>query len=148
MKVTAALAVMCAAFAAPCVVADTLPDRMHLELVGQSSLEGAGKGGEGLALKRYGTRKVLFLAHESAPLCMSIIDVTEPTRPLVLKQIPVEASFVRCNSLALSGDTLIVARQTEKVGQPHGGIVVHDVSTAGEARPARPAAWPMPSSAR
>jgi hypothetical protein len=114
--------------------AQTTPDRMNLELVGHSALEGVGKGGEGLAIKRYGNRKVLFLAHESAPQCMSIIEVTDPAHPVVLRQIPVEASFVRCNSLALSGDTLVVARQSEKVGQPHGGIVTYDVSVPGEAR--------------
>ena len=31
-------------------VAATIPDRMNLELVGHSTLNGAGKGGEGLAL--------------------------------------------------------------------------------------------------
>ena len=42
-------------------VAATIPDRMNLELVGHSTLNGAGKGGEGLALKQYGSRKILFL---------------------------------------------------------------------------------------
>ena len=37
-------------------VAATIPDRMNLELVGHSTLNGAG-GGEGLALKQYGSRK-------------------------------------------------------------------------------------------
>ena len=46
-------------------VAVSIPDRMNLELVGHSTLNGAGKGGEGLALKQYGSRKILFLAHES-----------------------------------------------------------------------------------
>jgi hypothetical protein len=108
----------------------TLPDRMNLRLVGHSDLNGAGKGGEGLALKHYGRKKVLFLAHESGPLCFSVIDVTAPAKPVVLKQIQVEAEFVRCNSLALNGDVLVVARQSEKIGQPHGGIKVYDVSDA------------------
>ena len=59
----AVLALQSAALAA------TIPDRMNLELVGHSTLNGAGKGGEGLALKQYGSRKILFLAHESGPLC-------------------------------------------------------------------------------
>jgi hypothetical protein len=104
------------------------PDRMNVELVGQSTLNGAGKGGEGLALKQYGSKKVLFLAHESGPQCLSVVDVTEPAKPVVLKQLPVEADFIRCNSLALSGNILVVARQSEKVGQPHGGITAYDVS--------------------
>lgn len=112
------------------VVAATIPDRMNLRLEGHSALNGAGKGGEGLALKQYGSKKILFLAHESGPQCFSVIDVTSPAKPIVLKQIPVEAEFVRCNSLALSGNILAVARQSEKVGQPHGGIKIYDVSDA------------------
>jgi len=106
-------------------------DQTNMRLVGHSTLNGAGKGGEGLALKRYGARKVLFLAHESAPLCFSVIDVTAPAAPAVLKQVPVEAGFMRCNSLALGGDVLVVARQSEKAAQPHGGIYAYDVSDAG-----------------
>ena len=112
------------------VVAATIPDRMDLRLEGYSALNGAGKGGEGLALKQYESKKILFLAHESGPQCFSVIDVTSPAKPIVLKQIPVEAEFVRCNSLALSGNILVVARQSEKVGQPHGGIKTYDVSDA------------------
>ncbi len=51
----------------------------------------------------------------------------------MVTQIPVEADFVRCNSLALSGTTLAVAHQTEKQGQPHAGLDLYDV-----ADPARP----------
>jgi hypothetical protein len=108
----------------------TIPDTMNIRLVGHSDLNGAGKGGEGLALKQYGSKKILFLAHESGPQCFSVIDVTSPAKPVVLKQLPVEAKFVRCNSLSLSGDVLVVARQTELVGQPHGGIKMYDISDA------------------
>jgi hypothetical protein len=104
------------------------PDRLNIELVGHSDLNGAGKGGEGLALAQYGPRRILFLAHESGPQCFSVIDVSAPAKPLVLAQIPVEADFIRCNSLALSGRILVVARQSEKAGQPHGGIKVYDVT--------------------
>ena len=64
------------------------------------------------------------------PLCFSVIDVTSSADPVVLKQLPVEAEFVRCNSLGLSGNILVVARQSEKVGQPHGGIKIYDVTEA------------------
>ena len=109
-------------------LAAAVPDILNLRVVGHSDLNGAGKGGEGLALKQYGARTVLFLAHESGPQCFSVIDVTAPAKPVVLKQLPVEADFVRCNSLGLSGNTLVVARQSLNVGQPHGGITSYDVS--------------------
>ena len=106
----------------------SIPDRSNLEIVGHSDLLGAGKGGEGLALKEQDGKRYLYLAHESGPQCFSIVDVTNPSKPTVLKQEAVEAAFVRCNSLALNGNILIVARQTELVGQPFGGIKIYDVS--------------------
>ena len=123
-----------AVWVAPPVAAQT-PDALtaaeasNMEIVGRSDLNGVGKGGEGLALRQYADgKRVLFLAHESAPMCFSVIDVTKPEAPSVITQIPVEADFVRCNSLGLAGNILIVARQTEKPGQQYAGIDIYDVS--------------------
>jgi hypothetical protein len=105
-----------------------------MEIIGHSDLNGAGKGGEGMALRQYPDgRRVLFLAHESAPMCVSILDVTKPEDPRVITQIANPAPQLRCNSLGLSGTTLVVAQQTDKPGQPGGGIAVYDV-----AEPAQP----------
>ena len=77
-----------------------------MTIIGHSDLNGAGKGGEGLALKQYSDgRRVLFLAHESPPMCVSIIDVTKPEDPKVIKQIPIDGPNLRCNSLGFAGDT-------------------------------------------
>lgn len=101
----------------------------NMRIIGHTDLNGVGKGGEGLALKQYPDgRRVLYLAHESAPMCFSVIDVTAPDHPTVITQVPVEADFVRCNSLGLAGNTLVVAHQTEKAGQPHAGLDLYDVS--------------------
>ena len=101
----------------------------NMQIIGRSDLNGAGKGGEGLSLTQYPNgKRVLFLAHESAPICFSVIDVTNPEKPAVIKQVPVEADFVRCNSMGLSGTTLIVAHQTEKQGQQYAGIDIYDVA--------------------
>src|ERR1700691_1134843 len=103
--------------------ADPLPqvaEASNMTLVGHSDLNGVGKGGEGLALHQYPDgRRVLFLAHESGPMCFSVVDVTKPEDPKVITQIPVDVAFARCNSLGLSGTTLAVAHQVDKVGQPH-----------------------------
>ena len=63
----------------------SIPDRSNLEIVGHSDLLGAGKGGEGLALKEQDGKRYLYLAHESGPQCFSIVDVTNPSKPTVLK---------------------------------------------------------------
>ncbi len=67
------------------VWADPIPavqSASNMQIVGHSDLNGAGKGGEGLALKQYPDgRRVLFLAHESGPMCVSVVDVTQARRP-------------------------------------------------------------------
>ena len=101
----------------------------NMQIVGHSNLNGVGQGGEGLALRQYPNgQRVLFLAHASAPMCFSGIDVTNPEDPKVIAQLPVEAESVRCNSLGLSGTTLAVAHQVEKAGQPHAGMDTYDVT--------------------
>jgi len=113
-------------------LADPLPqvaEASNMQLIGHSNLNGAGKGGEGLAMHQYPDgRRVLFLAHESAPMCFSVIDVTKPEDPKVISQIPVDVPYARCNSLGLSGTTLAVAHQVDKVGQDHAGMDVYDVA--------------------
>jgi hypothetical protein len=100
-----------------------------MEIVGWSDLNGYGKGGEGLAIKQYPDgERVLYLAHESGPMCMSVIDVTHPDRPTIITQIKVEAQYIRCNSLGLAGNTLVVAHQTENVGQAGAGLDVYDIA--------------------
>ena len=101
----------------------------NMQIIGHNDLGGFGKGGEGLALKQYADgRRVLFLAHESGPMCVSVIDVTKPEHPTTMLQIKVEADYVRCNSLGLAGNTLIVAHQTEKPGQSFAGIDTYDIA--------------------
>lgn len=101
----------------------------NMDIIGWSDLNGAGKGGEGLALKQYpDQRRILYLAHESAPMCFSVLDVSRPDLPIVITQVKVEANHIRCNSLGLAGNTLVVAHQTEKPGQNGAGIDVYDIS--------------------
>ena len=125
----AALAVLGLARTAHAYDPMSAAEASNMRIVGYSDLKGAGKGGEGLALQQYPDgRRILYLAHESAPMCFSVIDVTRPERPQVIAQVPVAADFVRCNSLGLAGNTLVVAQQTEKVGQPHAGIDTYDIA--------------------
>ena len=112
--------------------ADAIPavqSAANMQIIGHSDLNGAGKGGEGLALHQYPDgRRVLFLAHESAPMCVSIVDVTKPEDPTILFQIPNPAPQLRCNSLGLSGTTMAVAHQSDKPGQQGAGMEVWSVA--------------------
>jgi hypothetical protein len=59
---------------------DTIPavaEATNMQIIGHSDLNGAGKGGEGLAMPQFPNgQRVLFLVHGSAPMCVSVIDVT------------------------------------------------------------------------
>ncbi len=99
--------------------------------LGHNSLGGAqggGKGGEGIALMVVGGRRYLFTAAESGPNCFSVVDVTDPRKLTLVRQIDVPAAVVRCNSLDLSGHILAVAYQTTLAGQQPAGLQLYDVS--------------------
>ncbi len=101
----------------------------NMKMVGYNDLGGVGKGGEGLALRQYPDgRRILFLAHESGPACFSVVDVTDPAKPVLVAQTRVEEKFVRCNSLGVQGTTMVVAHQTAKQGQPYAGMDVWDIA--------------------
>ena len=137
MRVAIAMGLTLVLVGAP-AKADPIPavqSSSNMEIIGHSDLNGAGHGGEGMALRKYPDgRRVLFMAHESAPMCVSVIDVTKPEDPRVVAQIPVPTQQIRCNSLGLSGTIMTVAHQTDKPGQPGAGMEVWDV-----ADPAHPA---------
>lgn len=105
-------------------------ESMNMRLLAHTDLNGHGNGGEGLALTQYADgRRMLFLAHESSPVCFSVIDVTDPAAARVVAQVPTVSADVRCNSLGLSGTTLAVAHQTARIGLPNAGLRVYDVSS-------------------
>src|SRR5712692_8301822 len=75
----------------------------NMRILGHTDLNGHGNGGEGLALHQYPSgRRILFLAHESGPVCFSVIDVTNTAHPRVVTQVPTAVTDIRCNSLGLS----------------------------------------------
>jgi hypothetical protein len=109
--------------------ANAAAEASNMQIIGRSDLNGAGKGGEGLAIKQYADgRRVLYLAHESGPMCVSVLDVSHPEQPTVITQVKVEADHVRCNSLGLTGNVLVVAHQTEKAGQSGAGLDTYDIA--------------------
>lgn len=113
-------------------MADPIPpvqSASNMTIIGHSDLNGAGHGGEGLAMRTYpDKRRILFLAHESAPMCVSILDVTKPEDPKVIYQIPNPAPQLRCNNLGLSGTLLAIAHQTDKQGQEGAGMDLWNVA--------------------
>ena len=106
----------------------TSPSR-EMKFLGQHDLNGFGNCGEGMAIQlaRDG-RRVLWLAHESAPKNVTAVDVTDPRKPSVVFQSDLPHDKMRSNSLDLAGDLLVVAYQTSGVGLKPAGFEIFDVS--------------------
>ena len=99
-----------------------------MRLVAHHELQGFGGLGEGMAMQlaRDG-RRILWLAHESAPKNFTGVDVTDPREPRVVVQTELPHAKVRSNSLDVVGDVMAVAYQTQKTGLTPAGFDLFDV---------------------
>lgn len=108
---------------------DITLEAKNLRLLGAHDLNGFGAMGEGIAIQQLPNgRRIAYLANESGPIGMSVVDVTDPRNIGVIAQIPAENEHVRFNSLSMSGNLLVVARQTQEFGQTPAGIAIYDAS--------------------
>ena len=100
----------------------------NMRLLGHHELDGFGNVGEGMCIQLAGDgRRVLWLAHESAPKNVTAVDVSEPRNPTVIVQTELPNRDMRSNSLDLVGDMLVVAYQTSRVGLQPAGFEIFDV---------------------
>ena len=107
----------------------------NMRLISHDLLNGFGNIGEGIHLyqDRSG-RRVLYLAHESAPKDITGVDVTDIANPKVIVQTDLDYPHLRSNSLSIVGDTMLVAYQSQQPGQPGVGMGVYDISNVEEPR--------------
>ena len=73
-------------------------------------------------------RRILWLAHESAPKNFTAVDVSDPRKPKVVCQTDLPQSHMRSNSLETCGNIMAVAYQTQKKGQQPAGMELFDIS--------------------
>jgi hypothetical protein len=100
----------------------------NMRLLSQHALNGFGNCGEGLALQlSRDRRRVLWIAHESAPKNVTAVDVTNPRKPSVIAQTALPHDRMRSNSLDLVGNLLVVAYQTQAPGIQPAGFEIFDV---------------------
>jgi hypothetical protein len=107
-------------------------EQRGLELVGHSDLDGRG---DGMQIMRNGD--VLYVGHMGDfGVGTSVVDVTDPARPHVLRQIPVPKG-THSHKVQLA-DGLLLANHEQypyRVGVPESaGLVVYDVSRADDPR--------------
>ncbi|MCF8477100.1 MAG: hypothetical protein K9G60_08720 [Pseudolabrys sp.] len=105
------------------------PTLWNFKLLSQNNLGGFGGMGEGMAVQiAKDGRRIMWLAHESAPKNFTGVDVSDPRNPKVVVQTDLPHADVRSNSLELSGDILAVAYQTRQKGMKPAGFELFDVS--------------------
>jgi hypothetical protein len=110
-------------------------DASHrLRLLGHCDLGGRGNCGEGISLRAAGGRRTLYIAHESAPVNFSVVDVSDPAKPALVAQTELPHHDVRSNSLAAVGDLLAVAYQVREPGLKPAGVELFDISRPAEPR--------------
>ena len=81
-----------------------------MKLLSHHTLNGFGGMGEGMSMQMArGGRRVLWLAHESAPKNFTAVDVTDPRAPKVICQVDLPHKNMRSNSLETSGELMAVA---------------------------------------
>src|SRR6266850_296097 len=102
---------------------------LNMKLLSHHELQGFGGIGEGMGMQlaRDG-RRILWLAHESAPKNFTAVDVTDPKNPRVVVQTELPHAKVRSNSLDVVGDTMAVAYQTSAVNAKPAGFDLFDIS--------------------
>jgi len=105
------------------------PQQRNMRLLSQDTLGGFGGVGEGIAMQCLpGGRRILWLAHESAPKNFTAVDVTDPRRPKVVVQTDMPHANVRSNSLEVSGNLMAVAYQVSTPGLAPAGFDLFDIS--------------------
>ena len=102
----------------------------NMKLISHNELAGFGGVGEGINMQvTKDGRRILWLAHESAPKNFTGVDVTDVRNPKVIVQTDLPHERVRSNSLDVVGDIMAVAYQTKKVGDKPAGMDLFDIST-------------------
>src|SRR5262245_66578682 len=117
-----------------------MPDSIewNFKLIAHHELEGFGGMGEGMSIQiAKDGRRILWLAHESAPKNFTAVDVSDPRKPRLIVQTDLPESHMRSNSLELTGEIMAVAYQTQLPSQRPAGVELFDVSV-----PERPESHP------
>src|SRR5262245_30283879 len=101
----------------------------NFKLLAHHELAGFGGMGEGMAVQiAPDGRRIIWLAHESAPKNFTAVDVSDPRDPKMVVQTDLPQAHMRSNSLELTGSVMAVAYQTQKPGQKPAGFELFDIS--------------------
>jgi hypothetical protein len=110
-------------------MAADIPGSRGFKLLAQTDLGGFGGMGEGMAVQiAPDGRRIIWLAHESAPKNFTAVDVSDPRSPKIVVQTELPQPYMRSNSLELTGNIMAVAYQTQQPNQKPAGFELFDIS--------------------
>src|SRR5207249_6060535 len=102
----------------------------NFKQLAHNSLEGFGGMGEGMSMQlAKDGRRILWMAHESAPKNFTAVDVTDPRNLKIVARADLPQSHMRSNSLETVGDVMAIAYQTKDPGLQPAGFELLDIST-------------------
>ena len=111
------------------------PAIWNFRLIAHHQLGGFGGMGEGMSIQiAPDGRRILWLAHESAPKNFTAVDVSDPRAPKMVVQTELVHADMRSNSLEVSGNLMAVAYQCKKPGMTPAGFELFDISRPEEPR--------------
>lgn len=101
----------------------------NMKLLSHNELGGFGGVGEGVGMQLAPDgRRIMWMAHESAPKNFTAVDVTDVKNPKMIIQTDLPHADVRSNSLDVCGNMMAVAYQTKKPGMKPAGFDLFDIS--------------------
>src|SRR6187431_1471619 len=81
----------------------------NFKLLSHHTLQGFGGMGEGMSVQiAPDGRRVIWLAHESAPKNFTAVDVSDPRKPKVICQTDLPTNHMRSNSLEITDQVMAV----------------------------------------
>ena len=105
------------------------PVTWNFKLLAHDTLSGFGGMGEGMSVQiAPDGRRIIWLAHESAPKNFTAVDVSDPRKPKVVCQTDLPHANMRSNSLETCGNMMAVAYQTSKKDLQPAGFELFDIS--------------------
>jgi hypothetical protein len=105
------------------------PVTWNFKLLAHDTLAGFGGMGEGMSVQiAPDGRRIIWLAHESAPKNFTAVDVSDPKKPKVVCQTDLPHAAMRSNSLETCGNLMAVAYQTQKKDVTPAGFELFDIS--------------------
>ena len=102
---------------------------LNLRLLGHSDMNGHGATMQLIARDDY-----LYVGHFRGEVEISVVDVSDPRNPRVVKQIPAPPG-IRCLKLQVADDLLIVSREQFGTEPVRTGMAIYELSNPADPRP-------------